>query len=102
MCITKLMQQAQQIRKEIDAKKIALGETLFEESAGGGAVKVSVYGDLNVHAISIKPSLYKEAHKKELEDMLVVCLNNVIAEIQEEQDSITYDMRDEFEISGVI
>lgn len=51
----KMMKQAQQMAAEMQKKQAELAEVEIEGSAGGGAVKVVVSGDLHVVSVTIDP-----------------------------------------------
>ena len=55
----KMMKQAQQMAAEMQKKQAELAEVEIEGSAGGGAVKVVVSGDLHVVSVTIDPHTFE-------------------------------------------
>jgi DNA-binding YbaB/EbfC family protein len=59
--LQKMMKQAQQMAAEMQKKQEELAEVEIEGSAGGGAVKAVVSGDLHVVSVTIDPSALEGA-----------------------------------------
>ena len=53
-----MMKQAQKLQEQMMAAQAKLMETEFSASTGGGAVKVTVTGDLRVKSLSIDPDAF--------------------------------------------
>ena len=73
-----MMKQAQKLQEQMMAAQSKLMETEFNASTGGGAVKVTVTGGLQVKKIKIDPEAVDPEDIEMLEDMLVAAVNDAI------------------------
>lgn len=71
-----LMKQAQKMQEEIQQAKEEIESTEIEGTAGGGAVKVSMYGNKVIFGVSINPEVVDPDDVEMLEDLLVAAINN--------------------------
>lgn len=56
----KIMKQAQEMQRQMEAVQAELNETVLEESSGGGAVKVTITGHSELQSLTIDPDFLKE------------------------------------------
>jgi nucleoid-associated protein EbfC len=75
--LSQLMQQAQQVREQMEYLQKGLAEQTVEGSAGGGMVKVTMTGAQQVTAIAIDPSALEE-DRDMLQDLIVAAVNSAI------------------------
>lgn len=75
--LSQLMQQAQQMREQMEYMQKGLAEQSVEGSAGGGMVKVTMTGAQQVTAIAIDPSALEE-DRDMLQDLIAAAVNNAI------------------------
>ena len=73
-----MMKQAQKLQEQMMAAQAKLMETEFSASTGGGAVKVTVTGDLRVKSLSIDPDAFDPEDIEMLEDMILAAINDAI------------------------
>lgn len=73
-----IMQQAQNLKKNIDNLKQELEKKTVEGSAGGGMVKALVSGGLKIKKVTISPEIFKENDQEMLEEMIVAAINDGI------------------------
>jgi nucleoid-associated protein EbfC len=81
--INQLMQQVQQMQAEMAKAQEELKEETVEASAGGGMVKVTMGGDLNLREISISPEAIDPDDPDLLSDMVTAAVNEAIRAAQE-------------------
>jgi nucleoid-associated protein EbfC len=75
--LSQLMQQAQQMREQMEYMQKGLAEQSVEGSAGGGMVKVTMTGAQQVTAVIIDPSALEE-DRDMLQDLIVAAVNSAI------------------------
>lgn len=72
--LSQLMQQAQQMREQMEYLQKGLAEQTVEGSAGGGMVKVTMTGAQQVTAVVIDPAALEE-DRDMLQDLIVAAVN---------------------------
>ncbi len=77
-----LMQQAQQMREQMEKMQSGLASQEVEGSAGAGMVKVKMTGDQRVVSIEIDPSVMGE-DRDMLQDLMVAAVNNALERARE-------------------
>ena len=73
-----LMKQAQKMQKKMQEMQEDLDSQVFEDSAGGGAVKVTVTGKKEVTKVSIDPEVVDEDDVEMLEDLILAAVNEAM------------------------
>ena len=71
-----LLKQAQDMQRKMQETQHSLGERMLEGSAGGGAVKVYINGNLEVQAVKIQKAAVDPEDVDTLEDLVTVALRN--------------------------
>lgn len=79
MDINKLMQQAQEMQKQLEKASEQIGATEFEGTASNGLVKVTVNGENRVLSVSIDPSILNPEDKEMIEDLVLIAVNDAIS-----------------------
>ena len=72
----KMMQQAQQLQREMQKEQEALAETEFEGTSGGGMVKVVMNGSHKLTSIEIKPEVVDPDDVEMREDLIMAAFND--------------------------
>lgn len=72
-----LMQQAQQLKEQVDYVQKGLATVSVEGSAGAGMVKVTITGAQRVTKVEIDPAALEE-DREMLQDLIVAAVNNGI------------------------
>lgn len=80
--MNQMLQQVQKMQADMAAAQEALKAELIETSAGGGAVKVAITGELEVKSITVDPSAIDAEDPELLGDLLVVAVNQAIGQAQ--------------------
>ena len=70
------MKQAQEMQKKMELLQEEIGERVFDGSAGGGMVTVSLSGKGLLQSVSVDESLLNKDEKEVLEDLIVAAFNN--------------------------
>ena len=81
-----LLKQAQKMQKELAKVESELNSTIYEETMGGGVIKVEVKGSMEVESISIDTSLLNEEGKKDLEEMIKSAINEALVKAKKDKD----------------
>ena len=78
-----IMKQAQKMQAKMAAMQEQLKDEVLEASAGGGTVKVTITGDLQIKSIVIDPSAVDPDDVDLLQDMTTAAVNEAIRSAQE-------------------
>ena len=81
-----LLKQAQKMQKELAKVESELNSTIYEETMGGGVIKVEVKGSMEVESISIDTSLLNEEGKEDLEEMIKSAINEALVKAKKDKD----------------
>lgn len=81
----KLLKQAQDIQKRMEAAKRDLSERVVEGSAGGGVVKIQITGDQQLQGLSIAPEAVDPEDVSGLEDLIQAALRQALQASKELQ-----------------
>jgi DNA-binding YbaB/EbfC family protein len=78
-----LFRQAQELQTKIAKAQEELKDITIEVSTGGGAIKVVINGQQEVHSISISPEVVNADDMGMLEDLVMTAMNEAIRKSQE-------------------
>ena len=81
--LNQLMKQAQQMQAEMAKAQEQLKSETVEASAGGGMVKVTMTGDLQLREIKIDPEAVDPEDVDMLQDMVAAAVNEALRSAQE-------------------
>jgi DNA-binding YbaB/EbfC family protein len=84
-----LLQQAQKMQEEMMAAQEKLKDELVEASAGGGMVKVTMTGDLELKSLTIDPDAVDPEDVEMLQDMVLAAINEALRQAMELQSKAT-------------
>lgn len=76
MDFNKLLEQAQQMQKDLERMNEEMNAALFEGSASNGLVKITINGDNEVKEVFLDPSVVDPSDKEMLEDMIMIAFND--------------------------
>jgi len=78
-----LMQQAQAIQEKLKQVQEAAAAQVVTAEAGGGMVRATVDGSLQVRKVEIDAGLLKSEDKDMIQDLIVVAINQGLKRAQE-------------------
>jgi hypothetical protein len=78
-----MMQQVQKMQQEMQQAQEELARETVTASAGGGAVKVTVTGGLEVVSVEIDPEVVDPEDVEMLQDMVLAATNEAVNSSQE-------------------
>jgi DNA-binding YbaB/EbfC family protein len=81
--LNQLLKQAQQMQAEMAKAQEQLKDETVEASAGGGMIKVTMTGDLQLREIKISPDAIDPEDPDLLEDMVTAAVNEALRSAQE-------------------
>jgi hypothetical protein len=81
--LNQLLKQAQQMQAEMAKAQEQLKEETVEASAGGGMVKVTMTGDMQLREITISPDAIDPEDPELLQDMVTAAVNEALRSAQE-------------------
>ena len=73
-----LLKQAQEMNRLLREVHRELGERVVEGSAGGGAVRCTVTGQLEVRAVRIDPKVVDPEEVATLEDLVTIAVRSAV------------------------
>ena len=78
-----ILKQAQQMQAEMAKAQEQLKDEVVEASAGGGTVKVTMTGDMQLREIKIAPEAIDPEDPELLQDMVTAAINEALRSAQE-------------------
>jgi nucleoid-associated protein EbfC len=81
--LNQLLKQAQQMQAEMAKAQEQLKEETVEASAGGGMVKVTMTGDMQLREMTISPEAIDPEDPELLQDMVTAAVNEALRSAQE-------------------
>lgn len=73
-----MMSQLAKLQEQMQAAQESLANETVTETAGGGAVSISMTGDQQCTAIRIEPDLLSDGDAELLQDMLLAAFNKAL------------------------
>lgn len=101
MDMNKLLSEAMKLQENLTSSQERLEKEVFEASMGGGAVKVSVKGSMEIEKIQIADELMKKENKEDLEELLLACMNQALSKVKKEKEKNMKSMTGGMSIPGV-
>lgn len=83
-----MMKQAQKIQEEMRKAQEELEDSLFDGTAGGGLVTVTLDGKKRVDAIKIEPDAVDLDDLEMLEDLLIAAFNDAYKQVEDYEEEI--------------
>lgn len=96
-----MMKQAKMMQKKMQKIQQELKETVFQASAGGGAVKAKVNGEQEVLEVKIDREMVDSQDLDMIEDMVLVAINDAIAQSKQEMQTRMAEVTGGMNIPGM-
>ncbi len=81
--VNKMMQQVQKMQQEMQRAQEELARETVTASAGGGAVKATMTGALELLSVEINPEVVDPEDVEMLEDMVLAAVNEALSSAQQ-------------------
>ena len=81
--VNKMMQQVQKMQEEMQRAQEELASETVTASAGGGAVKATMTGGLELVSVEIEPEVVDPDDVEMLQDMVLAAINEALTSAQE-------------------
>jgi DNA-binding YbaB/EbfC family protein len=81
--VNKMMQQVQKMQQEMQRAQEELARETVTASAGGGAVKATMTGGLELLSVEINPEVVDPEDVEMLEDMVLAAVNEALSSAQQ-------------------
>jgi DNA-binding YbaB/EbfC family protein len=78
-----MLQQAQELQAKLAKAQQELADLTLEASSGGGAVKVTITGQLKILSIKISPEAINPDDAELLEDLVLTAITEAMTRAQE-------------------
>jgi DNA-binding YbaB/EbfC family protein len=78
-----MMRQAQELQAKLAKAQQELAETTVEASSGGGAVKVTVTGQMKILSVKISPEAINPDDAELLQDLVLTAVNEAMAKAKD-------------------
>lgn len=83
MNMQQMMKQARKMQEQLAAAQETIAQSTVDASAGGGMVKVTVSGDMQVTSLKIDPEAIDPEDVEMLEDMVIAAVNEALRGVGE-------------------
>ncbi len=81
--VNKMMQQVQQMQQQMQQAQEELARETVTASVGGGAVKATMTGGLELVSIEIDPDVVDPEDVEGLQDLVIAAVNEALSSAQE-------------------
>ena len=79
------MRQLQQMQERLLKAQTEIASKTVEATAGGGAVKVTISGDMKIKSLQISPEVVDADDMEMLEDLVTAAVNEALEKMQQLQ-----------------
>lgn len=83
MNMQQMMKQTRKMQEQLAAAQETIAQSTVDASAGGGMVKVTVSGDMQVTSLKIDPEAIDPEDVEMLEDMVMAAVNEALRGVGE-------------------
>lgn len=85
--MAQLRQQALQMQKKMEAIQEEVGKRTLDVASGGGSVKITITGKLEITAITIDPAVIKDGDVEMIQDLVKAATNEAVRKAKEMADT---------------
>jgi nucleoid-associated protein EbfC len=96
-----MMRQIQQMQSKLARAQEELNNLTAEGSAGGGAVKVTISGNLEMRSVKISPEVADPEDVEMLEDLVIAAFNEALQKAQALQSEHMAGLTSGFNLPGM-
>ena len=96
-----MIRQAQKLQEDMAALESDLNEREYDVSAGGGAVKLKIKGDLKVLSIEIAPEIVDPDDIETLTDLVTAAVNEGIGKVTKTNEEEKEKLSSQLGLPGV-
>ena len=79
--MSELLAAAQQMGEQLMSARAEAADTVVEGQAGGGAVRITVNGNLEFQSVHIDPAAVDPADVEMLQDLVLAALNDAMGQV---------------------
>ena len=88
MDLSRLMQQAQQMQRQMSKVENELNATIYEGNNGGkGGVTIKINGTYAVEEVIVGEDLLEKENKEMLQDMIMIAMNAAVTKATEDREA---------------
>ncbi len=99
--LQQIAKQAQKMQEQMDAASAELEEKEYSAASGGGAVKATVTGKLEVKSINIDPEIVDADDVEMLEDTITAAVNEALRAASTEKEEVMSKISGGMNIPGL-
>jgi DNA-binding YbaB/EbfC family protein len=85
--MAQLRQQAMQMQKKMEMVQEEVGKRTLDIASGGGAVKITITGKLEIVALTIDPAVIKDGDVDMIQDLVKAATNEAVRKAKEMSDT---------------
>ena len=97
-----MMKQMQKMQKQMEDMQKELDDRVIETTSGGGAVKATMNGKRELLDLIIDEEIVNSDDIEMLQDLIIVCVNSAIKEVEQMQSSVMSKLTGGINIPGLI
>ncbi|NND04349.1 MAG: YbaB/EbfC family nucleoid-associated protein [Acidimicrobiia bacterium] len=97
-----LMQQAAEMQKQLQKSQAELGEKTYEGTAGGGVVKATVKGTLELVSVEFDPSILDPDDPELVGDLVVAAVNQATQAATDEAQAAMGGLTGGLDLGGLL
>ena len=101
MDLPRLLKEAQKMQNQLGKIEEELAATIYEGSAGGNGVKVSINGNYQIENIEIDAELLEKDNKEMIQDMIKIAVNDASKKAADDRQKKTGSVTSGVKVPGM-